>query len=276
MSWNRLLEVDRRWIWLVLLVLLAIPILAPIGLPIKITPDTQKFYDYIGNIPDGSLIVIDCAYSFGSTGELNPMFQAIFRHALQENLRVVIRGMWREGPQICQGLAEPIAQELGKEYGKDWINLGFRAPWDSVLRQSTEDIAQAHAGVDHFGKPLSDYPIMQDAKAINAEHFKAYIVLDTGDPGAPDVLAIVGEPTKLPVGVGVIQMSIPGVLPYVNTGQYFGYVGGSRGAAEYEQLVGKIGIASGNQDALSLAAIFAFLMVILGNLAWWQARKQAA
>lgn len=276
MDWNRLMEVDRRWIWAILLVVVAVPVLVPIGLPIKISPDTQKFYDYVAAIPEGSLIVLDCAYSFGSTGELNPMFAAVFRHALQENLRVVIRGMWREGPQICQNLAEPIARELGKEYGRDWINLGFRAPWDSVLRQSTDDIARAHAGVDHFGKPLRDYPIMQDARAINPQYFKAYIVFDTGDPGAPDVLALVTEPTGLPMGVGIIQMSIPGVLPYVNTGQYFGYIGGSRGAAEYEQLVDRPGIASGNQDALSLAAIFAFLMVILGNVAWLQTRKQAA
>ena len=47
-------SVDRRWIFIVIAVVVIIPLLVPIGLPIRATDTSKSVYDAIEALPKGS------------------------------------------------------------------------------------------------------------------------------------------------------------------------------------------------------------------------------
>jgi hypothetical protein len=71
----------------------------------------------------------------------------------------------------------------------------------------------------------------------------------------------------------------PDYYPYLQTGQLVGQLGGMRGAAEYEQLVYDAGyhpskgLANKAMNAISSTHVLIMLLIVVGNLAFWQDRR---
>ena len=60
---QKFFKIDRRWIFLVLAVVLFIPIMKPIGLPNKtISRDTRRAYDFMEKLPAGSFVLFSLDY----------------------------------------------------------------------------------------------------------------------------------------------------------------------------------------------------------------------
>ena len=51
-------KVDRRWIFLMIALVVLIPLLYPISLPIRATATTQQVYDAIEKLPHGSKVLL--------------------------------------------------------------------------------------------------------------------------------------------------------------------------------------------------------------------------
>lgn len=47
---------DRRWIFLFTFVAVLLPLIKPINLPIRVSPEVQWFYDAIQKVPEGSTV----------------------------------------------------------------------------------------------------------------------------------------------------------------------------------------------------------------------------
>jgi hypothetical protein len=62
---------------------------------------------------------------------------------------------------------------------------------------------------------------------------------------------------------------------YLDTGKLSGLIGGLKGAAEYEKLVGEPGLGTAGMASQSWAHVAIILFVILGNIAH-AARRRAA
>jgi hypothetical protein len=54
---ERMLKIDRRIIFLVIGLCTLLPLLYPVGLPIKISPEVRGVYDYIESLPEGSVFL---------------------------------------------------------------------------------------------------------------------------------------------------------------------------------------------------------------------------
>ena len=61
---------------------------------------------------------------------------------------------------------------------------------------------------------------------------------------------------------------------YYQSGQLFALVGGLKGAAEYEQMVGVKGKATRRMDIQSFAHLAIIILVILGNVAYFTTREK--
>lgn len=272
-----LMNIDRRWLFLIVFVIVFGILIHPIGLPIVVGPDVQKAYDYVQGLPAGSVVWLGIEFSQSSKGELLPMVLAVANQLFKNNDKIVVSGMWQYGTELVQPYLESIAQKYGKQYGVDWINLGWRPGNATFLHQATQDLNAACAGVDHSGQPLSSFPIMQSVKALTPDYFKLAIVFDAGTPGLPDAyIPIVYEPLHLPLLDGTIQMSVQENKNYLQAGQIVAMIPGSAGAAQYEKLVGAPGQALASQDPLSLGALFVTLLVILGNIGYFATRGKKA
>ncbi|MBT4250247.1 hypothetical protein HOD84_07910, partial [bacterium] len=66
-------SVDRRWIFIVIAVVVIIPLLVPIGLPIRATDTSKSVYDAIEALPKGSNVLLSIEYSPSTKPENHPM-----------------------------------------------------------------------------------------------------------------------------------------------------------------------------------------------------------
>jgi hypothetical protein len=64
------------------------------------------------------------------------------------------------------------------------------------------------------------------------------------------------------------------IYPYFQTDQISGFLGGLKGAAEYERLVGLDGAGVRGMDAQSSAHGLMVLFILLGNLGYVMSRRR--
>ena len=81
------------------------------------------------------------------------------------------------------------------------------------------------------------------------------------------------RPYGKPVTGGAIGTQISNHQAYVESGQLQGYLGSLRGAAEYEQLLSRPGDATAVMDAQSAAHVFVVLLIVLGNIGEFAAKR---
>jgi hypothetical protein len=119
-------QVDRRWIFLVLAIVVIIPILNPIGMPIRPTETTQVVYDAIEALPENSNVLLSVEYSPSTKPENHPMTISILRHFFRNGHKVFVTCLWPDGQFMAQDALKQVAdEEFGKVYGVDYVFLGF-------------------------------------------------------------------------------------------------------------------------------------------------------
>jgi hypothetical protein len=274
--WDKVAMMDRRIMWVIIFVLVFAILLAPLGLPITVGDQTRQWHDTIADLPDGGVLWIEIGYSAGASAELNPQTRATIIQAFRKDMTVVMSSLWAEGPQIAQGLVEEIATKMDKEYGKDWVNLGYKPGGKIVAKAYTSDVVETAKNRDHFGDPIADMPIIKEVPALTSEYVDFIAVISSGTPGGKEWLAAASDPQGIPMGQGTLQMSIPEAMPFLESGQYTAIIPGARGAAEYELLIESPGPAIAGQDVTSILALYLVVLLVLGNLAYYLGSEGAA
>ena len=95
-----LAKIDKRVIYLSLLIAVAVPLLLKVHLPVRVGPETEKVFRAIDSIPSESVIMISFDMEASSLPEVQPVAEAIIRHAFQNDLRVVGLALFSEGTAI--------------------------------------------------------------------------------------------------------------------------------------------------------------------------------
>jgi len=276
-NWNKLQWIDVRILYLIILITLVIPMFKPLGLPVAVSENTNKVYETIESLPDGSVIWVSHDTGPGNAPELNPMISALARQAFRKNCKIIATSFFNEmvGPALTQEYIEVVANEMGKVYGVDWINLGFRTnAFPAIIRIMIDDIKQGAGNVDWSGKPLDQFPIMEEVKSIK-DDVDLIFTTSVGTPGYGQWMEYVAEPLHKPLTGGASLTMYSGMQHYVRSGQLKGCLGGLRGAAEYEQLVGKPGKGLAGMDAQSMAHMTVIVFLILGNIGYLLSKKSA-
>src|SRR5678816_3846445 len=70
---ERMLKIDRRIIFLVIGFCTLLPLLYPVGLPIKISQEVRGVYDHIESLPEGSVFLLSLDFDPASKPELHPL-----------------------------------------------------------------------------------------------------------------------------------------------------------------------------------------------------------
>lgn len=272
--WTRLSNLDHRWYYIVLLVVVSLPILRPWGLPIGIGRESRAFYDTVRNLPEGGTVVIDVEYRTDSVVEMNPMLIMVFRQAVQKGIKAIVWAGVDEGANLAYAVLTPLAQELGAEYGKDWVNLGFKPISDATLQKMVDDFPEAVAYSDINGTPLEKLPIMDGFTSITQADLIVCLSNVTPSP-AMSTARMVTIPTGTRLVVGCGSVAVPNEMPFFQSGQYSGLLCGLRGVAEYELLMEQPGTAIMGMDSQSAAHMLVILLIVLGNLGYFLDKRKA-
>jgi hypothetical protein len=265
-------HLDRRWIFLTMGILVLIPLLWPVALPLKVTPPVQGYVDAIEAIPDGAMILMSCDYDPGAIPELVPMTKTTFRRLMQKDCKVVVTVLWNGGPGLVDGVLQEVAAEFPeKQYGVDYINLGYKSGNEAVMVLMGQGVINAFPR-DYRGVETRSYPIMERVRDYSS--FPLLISISAGYPGTKEWVQQVHSRFNIPMVAGVTAVSAPEYYPYLQSGQLLGLLGGMAGAAELEKARGEKDAATKGMDAQSLGHLFVALCIIAGNLVQWNRSRR--
>ena len=115
---ERMLKIDRRIIFLVIGLCTLLPLLYPVGLPIKISQEVRGVYDHIESLPEGSVFLLSLDFDPASKPELHPQSISLLRHAFRKNLRVIAMTLWVSGTGMADQLSRRSPRDgQGKREG---------------------------------------------------------------------------------------------------------------------------------------------------------------
>jgi hypothetical protein len=272
---ERLEHLDRRYIFIAIFISVMLPLIVPVGLPVRVSPEVKGLYDFIENLPPGSVVYYAADFDPGSMAELYPMMIATLRHLFRRDIKVIGACLWPAGaPLLEQGLKIVGEGEYHKKYGIDFVNLGFKEGREAVMVQLGKSFHSVYPA-DYYGKPVSEIPIMKNAR--NFDDTAMIVNISAGYPGTKEWIQQVKSRFHIAIGAGCTAVSAPEFYPYVQSRQLIGLMGGLAGAAEYEKLVGMPASATRGMDAQSLGHVVILIFIILGNVIYFAGggRKKA-
>jgi len=258
-------NIDRRIIYLILALSIILPLLFPIGFPVDITQNTQDVYDLVDKLLAGSVVLLSYDWDAASAPELLPQAEALTRHILDKKLKLVAIALWNQGATFADRVHNTVAPEVGAVYGEDYVNLGYRPGQAVVLNSLARDI-HATFPEDVARTKTASIPMMKDIRSI--EDIDLVISLSAGDPGLRTYIEQIGAQYPVTITGGVTAVSVPGMLPYLQSGDLVGLLAGMSGAAEYENLIDRPGLGLGGMDAQSISHLVIIAFILIGNIAY--------
>ncbi|PIP14424.1 MAG: hypothetical protein COX48_00835 [bacterium (Candidatus Stahlbacteria) CG23_combo_of_CG06-09_8_20_14_all_34_7] len=281
---NFINKLDKRWIYLLIALVVIIPFVFPVGCPMKITPPVQSIYNYIeDSIPENGVLLLGVDYDPSTMAELHPMAKALTYHAFYNNVRVLFVTMFPQGSGMGQDIINrtlehwnSINPDMPKELGKDITLLAYVPGFSAVILKMGENIP-ATFNEDAYGNKLDNLSVMEGIKTYDDID---YMVEFSGSSVVLSWLIYANGRYNLKMGIGTTAVSAAEYYNYLQSGQANGLLGGLKGAAEYEKLLTDKHDFSGRNDASvgmdaqSAAHILFILLIILGNITFFIKKHQ--
>lgn len=277
---EKLLALDRRWIFLLVIVALTTPFFMNLTCKSYVSPEVETLYQALDKLRPNSKVLVAFDYDPASEPELNPMAEAFFKFAFTRRFKVIILGLWPQGPQqadraLAKVFAIPEFEALNLIYGTDYVNLGYQAGNEFAIQGMGSSIARVFPR-DIRGTPTGDIPIMQDVRDFSNIDF--VFNLSAGYPGTVEWVQVAADRYGVRLGAGNTAVQAPLVYPYLGSGQLTGLLGGMKGGAEFEVLTGFPAKANKFMVSQTAAHLVVILFVVVGNIAFFivQSRQRKA
>ena len=283
----RLLSLDRRWLFLLVFLGVAIPIILPIGLPVTTTAPTRAAFEFVEALKPGDVVLVSFDYGPSSAPENDPMAEGFMRQCFVRKLRVIVIALYPLGGLTLanSSVAKVTAEFPNLRYGEDYVNLGYKDGAAAVLRNLDKGFAGPFPQ-DVRGTPIDRIPLMRGVHSIR--DVKLVYTVATGIIGEWWITQVHPQ-SGTPILIGPTAVSAPKYYAYLNAGQVVGMVGGMKGAAEYEKLLGQahpeLGqfyrstrgfTATKGMDAQTVIHIVIIIFIFIGNVAYMRTKKKAS
>jgi hypothetical protein len=255
-------NLDRRWYFLALAILIAAPLIRPLALPTSISEYTRQTYRELSKIKPGDKILMGVAYGGSSAAECHPGALVVFKMVMQKNARIVFVSFNAEAPMFVEEILK-AKEATGKQYGVDFVNVGFIAGQETAIAGFAAK-PRTFIQNDFRGNRLDSLPLMKEIN--DARDFTFSCITSAGTPGYGEWNRQICTPYKVPAMTVTTANGMPSMVPFLHSGQLAGLVGGMRGGAELEKISNNPGPALTGMDAQSLGHLFIVLMIVLSNI----------
>ena len=263
------MSIDRRIIFLSMGLAVALPLLWPLGFPVQVSEETRSFYREMEGLKPGNIILLSIDYEGDVMAEVDPMAVAVMKHAFSKDLKVVSLTTYAGGTGIAERILNEAARAYGKTYGDDFVFLGYNPDWSGTILRLGESFKATYP-TDQHGRVTAELPLMQHVEtyrdislivSISGSALSEYWAIWAGGRYGVKVIS----------GNTAIQAIL--IYPYYQAHQILGFLGGLKGAAEYEALIGKPAMGARGMDAQSIAHGLMVVFIIVGNLGFFLARR---
>lgn len=282
-----ILNLDRRFIYVAIFLCVLIPMLAPIGFQVKVTPEVQKGFDLIQGLPAGSPVLISVDFGPSAIPENYPVLVSVLHQCFRKKLRPILlslipdgRGMATKGLNEVLTAKGPDGELLYPDLqsGRDFSFLGYKSGNQAVMVGVGQSFS-ATFPTDSEGNATASQTLFQQVRSLK----DIKVLVNTASVGMPETWLPYGAAKfGIPMVVSCTAVSTVQYYPYYGSGQFVGLLGGMKGAAEYEKLVdlagitGKPGKATAGMDAQAVSHLFIVLAIVLANICFFIERRRAA
>ncbi len=278
--------VDRRTIFVFVGLAVVLPFFMTVKQPIKLSPEVRILFDAVQDLKPGAKVLVSFDYDPPSAPELQPMAEAFFYYCFKRDLKVIIMGLWPQGPQQAElaiqrtrQIPEIAAKNI--QYGVDYINLGFQSGNEFVIQRMGGSFKSMFPN-DFYGTPYDSLPLADGV--TNFSNIEFSFNLSSGYPGTVEWVQVAVDRYGVRLGSGSTAVQAPQVYPYLDSGQLKGLLGGLNGAAEFEKVVGLGGVdgqpgfkqitgilGKGTKFMVSQSAahVIVLAFIIIGNAAFF-------
>jgi hypothetical protein len=275
---DKLLALDRRWVFLVLTLFVVTPLFIKFSVPVTPVKEVREIYDFIEGLKPGDYILLSLDYDPGSMAELHPVAYAMLEQCYAKKLKVVTLTLSATGAQMAEEIVRDAADSckvyngFKPERGVDYVYLGYK-PYPGIIILGMGMNFRIPFPQDYYGTTLDSIPMMRGIK--NYDNIKGVINLSAGN--VSDMWVADGN-TRYGVKLALAMTGVMAAdyYPYYQSKQVFGIIGGMKGAAEYESLCKNPGTATEAMKVQVFAHVVIIIFIIIGNLAYFLGRRKNA
>ena len=235
---ERLQQLDRRWIYIVVALAIIVPLMIPYNSDNVTSPPTENVYQLVDSFAgrEDRAILMSFYHDASTMPELYPMQIAIIRHCFERNIKVFFLSFLPTGAPIIDMAINTVKEEYPEiKSGTDYCNFGYiplTLAMPTVIGMG-DNIATA-VPTDAEGRKTENLPIM---KGINNYSEMNLVIEFSGSVAGGYWLTYARPKFGTNIAVGVTAVMAADEYPYLQTGQFIGMLAGLKGAAEYEKLV---------------------------------------
>ncbi|MBS7652414.1 MAG: hypothetical protein QW638_01430 [Candidatus Bathyarchaeia archaeon] len=256
----------KQIIYLCLFIAIAVPLVNPIGLPVPIDKTTLGVYNKLESLKPGDVAVIGNTIGAAIYAEVYPQYVAVLEHLFRkEGVKIILVDHGTEAPIFTQRALNEINAYNRKKYGEDFVHLGYIAGGEAAIAGLCRDI-HGLLKVDYFGNQLTDLPMMKNI--VDARNYSVVLTF-TASADSQFWLNQAYAPYGTPVAFGLTAVKVPDAYAYYTAGQIFGIIESLKGAAQYEVLIKRPGMAAKGMDAQSLAHLLYIGLLLLCNITYF-------
>jgi len=282
---DKLMKLDRRWVFLFLIVVCVITYVVPFEIPILVEPEVQAIHRFVDDLAPGEIVLMAIDYDPNNLAELHPMTYAMVEHCWRKKLRIIFTSLSQNGPGMVDQTIRDISDsmQVEREYngvmfegreivsGIDYAFLGYKPYYALVILAMGQDFRLPFPN-DYYGVPLDSLPMMQGV--INYDQVAC--VVDVSGGNITDAWISYGQARfNFRLALGLTGVMTAQYYPYLGSGQVFGIMGGMLGAAQYEQLADNPGRASDGMRIQLYAHMVIILFILMGNIGYFVDRYRS-
>jgi hypothetical protein len=279
-----LTNIDRRIIYLILLIVVLLPLLFPSVEKVRVMAPVEKLYYAIDTIPAEKAVIVDFDYEPQTAPELDPMGFAILRHVFERRIKLLVLSLYVQPLGLAQNALTQVTEEFNSVaktnadsiiYGRDYVFLGWVPPPIIPILGMAERITSVYT-VDYYGNQTDTLPLMQEITNYNDV---GLLVSLSGSDIPKWWVAYAQSRFGLAVGAGITAVSASEFYPYLQTGQFSGLLVGMKGGAEYEEMVERTLNIKARRKAseallsLTYAHLVMILFIVIGNIGYFAKKR---
>jgi hypothetical protein len=277
--YERMMNLDRRWVYLVIGLVVVVTAIFSFAVPLYVTPEVRSVYDFVDNLVPGEILMIGVDYDPSALAELHPMTYAITRQCFSKDVKLLLCCLHQNGPGMVEQAVAQVAEEYGKVNGVDYVYLGYK-PYPGITILAMGQNFRIPFPEDYYGTPLDSLPMARTL--TNFDNVKAIINISAGS-GTEYWINYANGRYNAKLAIGVTGVMTSDYYPFLQSGQIFGLIGGMKGAAEYEYLAEKGGYISREKDQLwasksmpiqTTTHIVIILFIVIGNVGYFMSKRK--